>query len=153
MRTLIEHFDRAYIINLPERTDRQSLAKHEFRSIGIDIPNEKVRFFSAVRPNEAGDFYSIGARGSFNSHRSILEIAAADGLKNVLVFEDDVTFRTVRPSVIAKVVAALDQPNWDVIYFGYLQPSNVESEIPLLPWPDVTVGGHFYAVNGPFLKR
>jgi GR25 family glycosyltransferase involved in LPS biosynthesis len=152
MKSLIEFFDRAYIINLPDRTDRRRSVEREFEAIGEKLPNEKVRFYSAVRPTEAGDFYSIGARGSFNSHRMVLELAAGDALRNVLVFEDDVAFRKVSPASVASIIEALRGTTWDVVYFGYVEPESVEPSSPLVAWSNPTVGGHFYAVNGHFLE-
>jgi len=150
MKQLIEYFDRAYIINLPERTDRRRSITQEFDAIGIKIPDKKVQFFSAIRPKEAGDFYAIGAKGSFYSHRSVLELAAAARLNNVLVFEDDVAFRKIPAAQIERILSALRAATWDVVYFGYLEPESVELKGPLAEWPDDTLGGHFYAVNGRF---
>ncbi|HAX77040.1 MAG TPA: LPS biosynthesis glycosyltransferase, partial [Cyanobacteria bacterium UBA11372] len=45
--------------------------------------------FPAIRPDDAGDFPSIGARGCFESHLAILKQALADRLSNVLIVEDD----------------------------------------------------------------
>lgn len=152
MKSLIDYFDRAYIINLPDRTDRRRSAERQFRQIGMELPNEKVRIYSAIRPTEAGEFYSIGARGSFNSHRRVLELAAADALSNVLVFEDDVGFRKIPPTSVANIINALRETIWDVVYFGYLEPESIEGNASLRPWKNTTVGGHFYAVNGHFIE-
>jgi glycosyl transferase, family 25 len=153
MRRLVNRFDRAYIINLPDRTDRLRLVSKSFDSIGIKIPNQKLRIYSAVRPTDKGDFYSLGARGAFNSHREVLKLAVADGLQNVLVFEDDVAFNTVPEDKVLNIINALPALDWDVVYFGYgkveLSPSDLGS--PLLVWPQPTLGGHFYAVNGRFM--
>jgi len=149
---LIDYFDRAYIINLPDRADRRRAVRKAFNSVGIVIPSQKVRFYSAVRPAEKGDFYALGARGSFNSHREVLKLAAADGLRNVLVFEDDVAFRWFPEDLLASIVSGLSQKDWDVVYFGYLEPRSTNLKGPLAAWPDATLGGHCYAVNGHFFK-
>ncbi len=152
MKNLIDYFDRTYIINLPDRTDRRRSVERAFEAIGMTIPNERVRFYAAVRPSDKGNFYALGARGSFNSHRNVLKLAAADGLRNVLVFEDDIAFRSVPAIVIDNIVAHLSQENWDVVYFGYLKPrSTVLKGGPLAVWPNDTLGGHFYAVNQRFM--
>lgn len=153
MKSLIEYFDRAYIINLPDRADRRRSVTREFAAIGLHIPNDKVRFYSAIRPTEQDDFYSLGARGSFSSHRNVLKLAAADRLKNILVFEDDVALRKIPEPVIGTFVAHLRETAWDVAYFGYLEPTATKLEGPLAPWPHDTLGGHFYGVNGSFMKR
>jgi len=136
---------------LPDRTDRRRSAERAFEAIGIRIPNDKVRFYSAVRPTDKGDFYSIGARGSFNSHRNVLKLAAADGLKNVLVFEDDIAFKRVPATLVNDIVARLPRENWDLVYFGYGKVRSADLKGPLAAWPHDTQGGHFYAVNGRFI--
>jgi glycosyl transferase family 25 len=151
LKNLIESFDRAYIINLPDRTDRRRSVERAFEAIGIKVPNDKVRFYSAVRPTDKGNFYALGARGSFNSHRNVLKLAAADGLRNVLVFEDDIAFRKVPELAVNNIVSRLSEESWDVVYFGYLKPEFAELKGPLAAWPHDTLGGHFYAVNGHFI--
>jgi glycosyl transferase family 25 len=152
LRDLIESFDRAYIINLPDRTDRRRSVERAFEAIGIKVPNNKVRFYSAVRPADKGNFYAIGARGSFNSHRNVLKLAAADGLRNILVFEDDIVFRKTPELEISKIAKGLSQESWDVVYFGYLKPEFAAFKGPLSAWPHDTLGGHFYAVHGNFFE-
>ena len=153
MKRLIEYFDRTYIINLKDRPDRRLFAEREFNRIGIEIPSTKVRFYDAVRPLDKGVFHQIGARGTFTSHRDILSIANKDGLRNVLVLEDDVSFRSIDEKHFESLIAKLSQNQWDIIYFGYLVPSDDNLVGPLLPWVQKTLGGHFYGVNGIFLSK
>lgn len=153
MKRLIAQFDRAYIINLLDRPDRREEVKEEFDKIGLSIPNDQVRFYTATRPTERGNFHSVGARGAFTSHRNVLDQALADKLQNVLVFEDDVSFRNVGESCISQIIARLSHTDWDLIYFGYVTPSDQALAGPLIPWKDITIGTHFYAVNGRFMTR
>jgi len=153
MKRLIDAFDRAYIINLRERPDRRQEVEQEFQQIGLSIPDDKVRFYTATRPTERAQFHSIGARGVFTSHRNILELAVKDRLRNVLVFEDDVSFRDVGERFIARLLAQISGLEWDLLYFGYASPPDEQLSGPLLPWKDITLGTHFYAVNGPFMAR
>jgi hypothetical protein len=153
MKRLITIFDCAYIINLRDRHDRREQVEKEFHDIGLDIPNEQVRFYTATRPADRGNYHSVGARGAFTSHRNVLELAAADKLRNVLVFEDDVAFRDVGEDYIAKIIAQLSEENWDLLYFGYASPSDQALVGPLIPWTRITIGTHFYAVNGHFISR
>ena len=150
-KELIEFFDRSYIINLKDRTDRRRGVGAEFRAIGMEVPGDKVSFYSASRPTAQGDFYSIGAKGSFSSHRNVLRLAAEAGLKNVLVFEDDLSFRRIHENMATAVLAAVQKVDWDVIYFGYLEPKSPALTGPLAPWPHDTLGGHWYGVNGHFI--
>ncbi len=151
MRKLIEHFDRSYIINLSDRTDRRFQAEREFRLFGIDIPNDRVRFYTAVRPTDKGGFVNIGTRGNFTSHRNVLELAYRDRLRNVLVFEDDASFRKIGDEFQETLLGAVSAADWDVIYFAYLSPSDRTLSGPLMPWAHDVIGAHFYAVNGRFI--
>jgi len=153
MKRLISKFDRAYIISLRDRLDRRQEVEKEFKKIGLNIPNEQVHFYTATRPTERGTFHSLGARGAFTSHRNVLELAATDKLQNVLVFEDDVSFRNVGEDCISQIIAQLSDRNWDLLYFGYISPSDKALVGPLMPWTHITLGTHFYAVNGRFMGR
>ena len=153
MKRVIAEFDRAYIINLRDRLDRRQEVKDEFGKIGLTIPNEQVRLYTATRPTHRGNFHSLGARGAFSSHRNVLELAAKDKLQNVLVFEDDVSFRDVGDDCITQIIACLSDKDWDLIYFGYNSPLDQALVGPLIPWTSITIGTHFYAVNGRFMNR
>jgi len=153
MKPIIEYFDRAYIINLSDRTDRRRQAEQEFRRVGISIPNDKVRFFNAVRPSDKGGFQDIGTRGCFNSHRSILEIANQENLRNILIFEDDVSFRSISATFERHLMAQLSDEDWDVVFFGYSMPSDEFLTGPLMRWPNDIRSTHFYGVNRRFIRR
>lgn len=153
MKRLIAEFDRAYIINLRDRPDRRQEVEDEFGKIGLTIPNDLIRFYTATRPTERGNFHSVGARGAFSSHRNVLDMAAADKLRNVLVFEDDVSFRDVGDDCISQIITRLSETDWDLIYFGYVSPADQASAGSLIPWKDITIGTHFYGVNGRFMGR
>jgi len=151
MKELIAYFDRAYIINLADRADRRRQVEDEFCSVGVAVPNDKVRFYSSVRPVDKGPFTDIGTRGCFESHRNILQLADREGLRNVLIFEDDVSFRSVGPDLERRLIARLSEVDWDVVCFGYLAPSDDKLGGPLVRWPQDIIGAHFYAVNGKFI--
>lgn len=151
MKELIEYFDRSYIINLEDRLDRRRQVEQEFLRIGMKIPNETVHFYTAKRFTEKGNFPDIGTRGNFTSHKEILRLANLDRLRNLLVFEDDVSFRRIDPAIVTQIVKRLDAEEWDVAYFGYLSPSDDALTGPLVAWPADVLGAHFYAVNGPFI--
>lgn len=152
MKEIINRFDRSYIINLRDRPDRKREVIAEFARAGIPLPHPKIEFYTAERPAEQGDFPSLGARGIFNSNRDVLRRAIADDLSNLLVFEDDVFFRDVPATEVAKVAAALDQEKWDIVYFGYIHPPDSALAGPLAQSDLLTIGGHFYGINGPFIR-
>jgi glycosyl transferase, family 25 len=152
MKSLVHHFDRAYIINLIDRVDRRRHVIEEFRQIGIDVPNSSVHLHLAARPADKGTFRHIGELGCFVSHKQILEFAVRDNLRNVLVFEDDVQFQNVNAEAIREILSSLEHQKWDIVYFGYLQPEDKGLSGSLVEWSGATLGGHFYAVNGHFLQ-
>ena len=75
MKQIIEFFDRSYIINLQDRVDRRRQVEKEFYRLGITIPNQKIKFYPAVRPVDKGNFHDIGVRGCYMSHLKVLELA------------------------------------------------------------------------------
>lgn len=151
MKQIVEYFDRAYIINLEDRFDRREETIREFCRLGIDAPNQSVRFYNAKRLTEKGSFPDVGIRGCFTSHRNVLQLASQDKLRNVLVFEDDVSFRDVDASLVDQIVTRLARSAWDIVFFGYLRPLDTGFEGPLVDSPTSVMGTHFYAVNGGFI--
>lgn len=152
MQNLIDKFDAGYVISLADRRDRQIAVKREFRRIGLELPSSKIKLFLAEKPRTAGNFPGIGYRGSFSSHRRVLEMAKSRDLENVLVFEDDVSFRRVDNDLLENITSAIGRHDWDIFYFGYLSPSGSNLKGPLEFNPPDTIGGHFYAVNRSFFQ-
>ncbi len=118
---LLDGFERVYIINLPERTDRYAQIEQELASIGIAIDSEKIRIMAGQWSDSANGFTSLGAYGNFMSHLRILREAAADRLHNVWILEDDATFRhSLRSTELQSLVASrLAQDDWDLAYLGH----------------------------------
>jgi glycosyl transferase family 25 len=151
VKQIIGYFDRSYIINLSDRTDRRRQVEREFRRVGVNIPSENVRLYTAIRPTDKAGFMDIGTRGNFTSHKNVLELANRDRLRNVLIFEDDVSFRNVEGAFEQKLLTQLAREDWDVVFFGYLSPPDEGLTGPLMRWPKDILGMHFYAVNGRFI--
>lgn len=153
MRRIFENFDRTYIINLRERTDRRRAVEKEFKRIGIEIPNDKIRFYTSDSPTEQKRFPTLGARGSFASHRAVLDLALKESLNNVLIIEDDIFLMPAKEDHLTDLVHQLNNIDWDIVYFGYLEPVKPESARPLVKWEGATLGGHFYAVNQKYMYK
>ncbi|MDX2230812.1 MAG: glycosyltransferase family 25 protein [Leptolyngbyaceae cyanobacterium bins.349] len=115
---ILDFFQRGYVINLPERTDRRKGAAAELNKLGLSFTPGKLELFAAIRPTETGGFPSIGAHGCFLSHLQILKQARAEGLANVLIMEDDLFINRAFKEVEASVVEQLSQQEWDMVYFG-----------------------------------
>lgn len=146
-------FERIYVVNLRERTDRRIEMTHELARCGISSHDARLRFFPAVRPADAGLFPSIGARGCFMSHLGILREALRDRLANVLVMEDDLAIdpRFAEPQL--EMAGALARRDWHFAYFGHVEslppgdgaPAWVDSHQPM-------ACTHFYALNRSALE-
>lgn len=102
-------FDAIYCINLDQAENKWQTAMEQFRLLGID---QRVQRFSAV---ETPNNYHIGCA---LSHRNIVQAANAQGLNNVLVFEDDVVFDTQTLTHFSKSLEQTKKLNWDILYLG-----------------------------------
>lgn len=131
-RALLKYFDRIYCLNLDSRFDRWQYVSEHFTKFGL---KNKVERFSAidVRNNlELKDqekllqdnFSLLAMCGCMLSHRSIIEKARTEGLKNVLVFEDDVRILQGNIKSLKESLRDLDELEWDIFYLGatYLWP-------------------------------
>jgi glycosyl transferase family 25 len=144
----LDYFDRVYIINLPYRVDRRKEMEDQFRKISVDNHHPKISFFPAVRPLDAGEFPTIGARGCFSSHLAVLNDAQKNGYTKVLLLEDDVDFSSDFLVQIEPVIEKLKTKNWAIFYGGYLNELSVTDMEPLDSSAGV-MGGHFMAFQQP----
>ena len=152
MRRIIEYFDQTYIINLRDRTDRKAGCIKEFERIGMPAPSGNVKFYTSDRPLEQGSFPSIGSRGSYTSHQRVLELAIEANAQSLLVVEDDILFKSITRQHEDQLLEFLSKGQWDVFYFGYLEPRDTGLKGPIADWTVPTIGGHFYGVNGGFIR-
>ncbi len=115
---IFEQFDSIRIINLPHRTDRREEMEGELRRLGL-LDDPRVAFFNAFQFDDAGPFSSPGARGVFQSHLTILEEAASNGHR-VLILEDDCDF-------LPDAISYAPKEPWSIFYGGYeaSDPSNL----------------------------
>lgn len=115
----LDVFDAIYIINLRRRSDRRSEMLHQLRRLGLHA-DERVQFFAAAEPSDAGCFSLPGAHGCYLSHLQIYEKEAGAG-RSVLVLEDDCDFR---PNALSYRLPE----QWDVFYGGFTaeDPADLE---------------------------
>ena len=114
-------FNRIYIINLPYRKDRKKEMVKSLQKIGLDINDERIVFFDAIRPTELAGFRTIGAHGCFMSHLEILKDAYNHSYGNILVFEDDLDFSSDFCNRISQTTTCLSDSDWDIYYGGYTE--------------------------------
>jgi hypothetical protein len=152
---LLDYFGAAYLINLPERTDRLSSARRQLSRIGWS----GVQIFGARRFEHAAGFPSAGARGCFQSHLDCLRLARQAELPNVLILEDDISFTSAIPALSESICTALDASEWDFVYFGHEQTGEVPRahrwtwEVRLDPYTGPVLTTHFYGINGRIIPR
>ena len=108
--TVFSHFDQIRIINLASRTDRRREMDRELERAGLKS-DARVSYFPAIRPNDAGTFTSIGARGVYESQKQILREAAGAN-QSVLILEDDCEFITGAWNCELPA-------GWDIFYGGH----------------------------------
>jgi Glycosyl transferase family 2/Glycosyltransferase family 25 (LPS biosynthesis protein) len=102
-------FDAIYCINLAEDTGKWREASARFERLGIAA---RIRRLEAIRtqPN-----LHIGCG---LSHRAVIAEAKAQGLENVLVFEDDVRFTSDALCGLRQALDELRGREWSLLYLG-----------------------------------
>ena len=149
---LLDQFERVYIVNLPERSDRRREIEAELGRYGLRVDGAKIRYWKATRPADAGLFPSLGARGCFLSHLGILNHAIKEGLDNILVMEDDLALDARFAQAQPDMCRALRELPWHFAYLGHVERLPGDDGEPR--WqtgqqPLATT--HFYALNRPAL--
>lgn len=129
---LSDFFQQIYIINLPERTDRRDEMQEQLNLIGLSLQHPKVSLFAATRPQDAGEFESIGARGCYMSHLRVLQDAKAKNLSRILIIEDDLNFSKDFLTKIDKTIENLSQIDWKLYYGSYnlKEPISIDASQP-----------------------
>lgn len=138
-QSLLATFDRVRIINLQARADRRREIRQEFSRFGLEIEDAgntgKIAFHEACRPDDPGEFPSIGARGCFLSHLQVLEAALNDGVGSILILEDDLDFSNDAEARMPHVFGDLAKRHWGIFYGGYHAysgPADLESALLLI---------------------
>lgn len=156
---LLDFFERAYVINLPSRTDRRREMEHELRRADVGLRPEQlasqVEFFPAIRPTEAAPFTLVGRKGASLSFLAVLKDARARGLSRVLVLQDDAEFVPDFQRRAAPVLAELAARPWGLVQLGYLgEPVPPADPAPLLhEFAGEVIGAHCCGVSPLALER
>lgn len=115
MVNLSKYFDKIYVINLDRRPDRYEAFQKEIAKYGI----ENVERFSAIDGTTimANNINLLaGEIGVLQSHLEIVKKCKEEGLKNVLIMEDDVYFSD-EILKLDEYMAAVPE-DWEFLYFG-----------------------------------
>ncbi|HZX32174.1 MAG TPA: glycosyltransferase family 25 protein [Rhodocyclaceae bacterium] len=149
----LTYFQKLYVINLPQRSDRRRQMGKQLARLGLDLNHPLVHLFPAIRPEHPGGFPGIGARGCFLSHLAVLKSARTRHLKRLLIVEDDLDFSADFGRRLPTLVAHLAATDWAMFYGGYevvgpLPPAGPDGLAAIPPEMPVRTS-HFLAVNGP----
>ena len=115
---IFDLFGQVRIINLVDRPDRRREMTAQLERLGAMAPN--VDFYNAQRPADAGGFPSLGARGCFHSHLSVLRSAREARARSLLILEDDLDFTRDGRRRLRDVIASLSVRPWDFFYGAHL---------------------------------
>jgi glycosyl transferase, family 25 len=103
------------VINLEHRTDRRIEMEKQLSRIGW-----RAEFFSAIRPESDANFPSVGARGCFLSHLSVLKRAQNLGAQQLVILEDDVNFAAGFAERWKLAMSVLETREWSIFYPGQI---------------------------------
>lgn len=139
-------FDQVRIINLRDRPDRRREMEEHLAHIGALAAN--VRFFDAQRPADQGEFPSLGARGCFESHLSVLKAARDNAAKSLLILEDDLDLSTEGQRRAGEILGRLARESWDVFYGAHVLPGKGRRGLlPIAP-DEPVITASFVAFSG-----
>lgn len=152
---LQEVFGKMYLINLPERTDRLSIALQQCQRAGLT----EVELFPALKFQDRAGFRNAGARGCFHSHLECLRCAESEK-SNVLLLEDDLDLCSQFSCLQSFLTRVAQEESWDFLYFGHEGTGDVprasgvltSNLVALKEWNREILTTHFYGVNYRILR-
>lgn len=107
--------EKIVYINLDYRTDRNQSILQTLK----DIPSEKIQRFSAIREK-------VGRLGCTKSHIAVLKMAISQRWKNVLIMEDDMSWKTKDN---LDTLRTLIQNPYDVIVLAGMYSETIEHKL------------------------
>lgn len=139
--------ENIYLINLKHRRDRLLMSKKQLNKIGVN----NYKLFQAVDARKLGltgvNEKNQGLIGCFMSHYILLQNAILNGIKRMVVFEDDVIFCN---DFKERFIEEFKQvPNkWELLYLGYYERGESKLKIANnICVPKCTWGTHGYMVQ------
>ncbi len=112
-------FGQVHVINLRSRADRRAEMLAQLKSIGLSFDSPRLRLFEASKPLESAGFPTLGARGCFMSHLTVLRRALKDNACSVLILEDDLNFCEGFRSKFDALSQTLRTLDWGMFYGVY----------------------------------
>jgi len=113
---LNEYFDKIYCINLDRRVDRwEENCLPQFKKLNLDVKRFSATDGKSDINLPHGDVYNAELAGSI-SHLNVLKKAREEGIKKLLLLEDDVVFKENANELFDIVIKNV--PNdWDYLFF------------------------------------
>jgi glycosyl transferase, family 25 len=131
-----------FVINLEYRSDRRIAIEKELLRVGW-----QAEFFPAIRPNSAANFPSIGARGCYLSHLSVLRSARHKKIERLIILEDDLNFAPDFAEDWDFSMFELERKEWSIFYPGHTLENLQPGLTRLAPQTSVQCS-HFIVING-----
>ena len=94
--------------------DRPAKKQNLEKKLKKYIPGSEPIFISAVNTRHLGNHHI----GCALSHRKVIKMAKDNNWSNVLVFEEDATFRNNFTELYYKNLLDLDKVEWEIYYLG-----------------------------------
>lgn len=114
---ITEFFDKTYCVNLDRRTDRWSEAMDEFNKFNLTEVERISAVDGKTTPIQLKNRNTnVSEIALVLTNIKIIENAKQQGLKSILILEDDVEF-TDEVNNISEYFKFLPE-DWDMIYFG-----------------------------------
>lgn len=120
MARLRNFVDRISIISLPHRSERRDTLVSNLEATGLASPDD-LTWIEAVdgRKDKPPAWWKAGegAWGCRESHLKAINQAQADGLKNILILEDDAVFHEDAGQFLSELFSSLP-PHWELFFLG-----------------------------------
>jgi glycosyl transferase, family 25 len=144
-------FNEVRIINLVDRKDRRREITNQLNKVGGLKSN--ISFFDAHRPDAPGEFPSLGARGCFESHLSILREARGRDVRTVLILEDDLDFTRDGRARMETLLGELASQDWSVFYGAHVMPAAGRRGLVQVAADDSVMTTSFVAFRGSIIPE
>lgn len=148
MNLVLNCFEAAFLINANGQFSRLASAMGELKKVGIEFER-----FPAVIPENIIGPKSSGAIACTLSHYEVVKLAKERGYMNVVIFEDDIIFRSTFLTVWEKIAEQLSHINYDLFYFYDWENLALSDLQPRITEITGTLCTHAYAVHSQFFEE
>jgi GR25 family glycosyltransferase involved in LPS biosynthesis len=138
-------FDKIYCISIDTRIDRKTEAQKQFSTVGL---LDKVEFVLVKKHPDNPE------QGIFEAHMRCLKKGLQAGGKHILIFEDDIFFKTFQPEKIISATQFLEnRKNWKAFFLGAISSKITATEVSSVVKLQYRCLAHAYALNRPFAEK